>query len=65
MELFIISATDLAVDNLYFLSIYLLFSQFTKKIIINKAIASKGFPKELFGHNLEQIEYLLTLCIVF
>jgi hypothetical protein len=65
MELFKISATDLAVDNLYFIPIYLLFSQFTKKIIINKAIAGKDFPKELFRHNLEQIKYLLILCIVF
>jgi hypothetical protein len=30
MELFKISATDLAFDNLYFLPIYLLFSQFTQ-----------------------------------
>jgi putative ABC transport system ATP-binding protein len=44
---------------------FIFYSLNLSKIIINKAIAGKDFPKELFGHNLEQIEYLLILYIVF
>ena len=44
---------------------FIFYSLNLPKTIINKAIASKDFPKELFGYNLEQIEYLLILCIVF
>ncbi|MGY9063349.1 MAG: hypothetical protein ACKVG1_13815, partial [Rhodospirillales bacterium] len=44
---------------------FIFYSLNLPKTIINKAIAGKDFPKELFGYNLEQIEYLLILCIVF
>ena len=35
------------------------------KTIINKAIAGKDFPKEIFAQEFEQIEYLLILCFAF
>jgi hypothetical protein len=44
---------------------FIFYSLNLPKTIINKAIAGKDFLKELFGHNLEQIEYLLILYIVF
>lgn len=35
------------------------------KEIINDAIDGKSFPVELYGYELEQIEFLLTLCFTF
>ena len=35
------------------------------KIIINEAIAGADFPQQILGQELEQIPYLLSLCIVF
>ena len=35
------------------------------KTIINQAIAGKDFPKEFLGQSLEQIPYLMLLCMAF
>ncbi|MGH2340678.1 ABC transporter transmembrane domain-containing protein [Segnochrobactraceae bacterium EtOH-i3] len=35
------------------------------KWIVNDAISSKHFPREVFGYELEQIPYLLVLCLGF
>ena len=35
------------------------------KIIINDAIDGTGFPREFFGVELEQIPYLMVLCVIF
>ncbi len=44
---------------------FLYFSLDLPKTIINDAIAGADFPKSLFGHELEQVEYLLLLCFGF
>jgi len=41
----------------------LYFSLEIPKLIINEALGGKGFPKEVFGIELEQITFLLTLCM--
>ncbi len=35
------------------------------KWIVNDALSSKNFPREVMGHSLEQIPYLLLLCFAF
>ena len=35
------------------------------KIIINDAIDGTGFPRDFFGYELEQIPYLMVLCVIF
>ena len=35
------------------------------KIIINDAIDGTGFPRQFFGVELEQIPYLMVLCVIF
>ncbi len=35
------------------------------KTIINKAIGSTDFPKQVFGINFPQTEYLLIMCLIF
>ena len=35
------------------------------KIIINDAIDGSGFPRQFFGVELEQIPYLMVLCVIF
>ena len=35
------------------------------KIIINDAIDGTGFPRQFFGVELEQISYLMVLCVIF
>jgi ABC-type multidrug transport system fused ATPase/permease subunit len=35
------------------------------KRIVNEAIGSTAFPKEVYGYQFEQIEYLMTLCLAF
>ena len=35
------------------------------KIIINDAIDGSGFPRHFFGVDLEQIPYLMVLCVIF
>ena len=35
------------------------------KIIINDAIDGTGFPRQFFGIELEQIPYLMVLCVIF
>lgn len=35
------------------------------KSIINDAIQGRSFPRDVFGHQLGQIEYLMLLCVLF
>ena len=44
---------------------FLYFSLDLPKIIINQAIGGRDFPRELFGVELEQVEFLLVLCTAF
>jgi putative ABC transport system ATP-binding protein len=44
---------------------FLYYSLDLPKTIVNRAIGGKKFPQELFGFNLDQVPYLMTLCAVF
>lgn len=44
---------------------FLYFSLNLPKKIINDAIGGSGFPRVTFGFELEQIPYLMVLCVVF
>jgi len=44
---------------------FLYMSMDLPKIIINEAIGGSEFPQDLFGIELEQIPYLMTLCVIF
>ncbi len=44
---------------------FLYYSLELPKIIINEAIGGTGFPKQLFGYDLAQIPFLLSLCGIF
>jgi ABC-type multidrug transport system fused ATPase/permease subunit len=35
------------------------------KIIVNEAIGSDDFPRDVYGYDFEQIEYLMVLCGIF
>jgi ABC-type multidrug transport system fused ATPase/permease subunit len=35
------------------------------KTIINEAIAGRDFPQQVFGHELDQVPYLMVLCAAF
>jgi putative ABC transport system ATP-binding protein len=53
----------LAVIGISFPFLYM--SMDLPKIIINQAIGGTDFPKTLMGAELEQIPYLLALCVIF
>ena len=44
---------------------FLYMSMDLPKIIINEAIGGSEFPQSLFGFELEQIPYLMILCVIF
>ena len=44
---------------------FLYMSMDLPKMIINKAIGGSAFPQDIFGFELEQIPYLMTLCVMF
>ena len=44
---------------------FLYFSLELPKTIVNEAIGGSDFPKEFFGYDLDQLEYLFTLSAAF
>ncbi|MHA1569804.1 MAG: ABC transporter transmembrane domain-containing protein, partial [Alphaproteobacteria bacterium] len=53
----------LAMTGLSFPFLYYSFE--LPKLIINQAIGGRDFPRDLFGVSLDQVPYLLALCVIF